>query len=528
MTDIPANSNSLPSSVDGAGDTFTLLVTVVAGGETFDLSTITYINWTDDDFIVVDGAGFADPLDITGSGFADTITGGNSGDLILSGDGADTVYGGDGADTVYGGDRADTLTGGLGVDTVYGGDGDDILVVDGADAVAGETYDGGADTDTLSISGAADFTGSTITSIEKLAMGSSATFTSDQLGAGLSSTLEVTGTNGNTDTVTVKVLAAATGGDLTVDLSGWTFVDWSTGAASDDDLIVIDGSAVVDDTKDLVLTGTSQFDTITGGAGEDTIDGGDGDDTLFGGGSSDTLTGGLGLDAVYGGAGDDILVVDGADAVTGETYDGGDDTDTLSVSGVADFTGSTITSIEKLAMGSSATFTSDQLGAGLSSTLEVTGTNGNTDTVTVDILATAAGADLTVDLSGWTFVDWSTGAASDDDLIVIDGSAVVDDTKDQVLTGTSQFDTITGGAGEDTIVGGGGDDTLTGGGSADTLTGGLGVDTVYGGAGDDILVVDGADAVAGETYDGGADTDTLSISGAADFTGSTITSIEKL
>ncbi|SDB13881.1 calcium-binding protein [Bauldia litoralis] len=481
------------------GNTDTVTIDVVDTALTVDLSGWTFVDWlpvADSDLIVIDGSAIVDDTKdqvLTGTSQNDTITGGA---------GEDTIVGGAGDDTLTGGGSADTLTGGLGIDTVYGGAGDDILVVDGADAVAGETYDGGADTDTLSISGTADFTGSTITSIEKLAMGSSATFTSDQLGAGLSSTLEVTGTNGNTDTVTVKVLAAATGGDLTVDLSGWTFVDWLP--VADSDLIVIDGSAVVDDTKDQVLTGTSQNDTITGGAGEDTIVGGAGDDTLTGGGSADTLTGGLGADTVYGGAGDDILVVDGADAVAGETYDGGADTDTLSVSGTADFTGSTITSIEKLAMGSSATFTSDQLGAGLSSTLEVTGTNGNTDTVTINVVDTA----LTVDLSGWTFVDWLPVA--DSDLIVIDGSAIVDDTKDQVLTGTSQNDTITGGAG------------------ADTLTGGLGVDTVYGGAGDDILVVDGADAVAGETYDGGADTDTLSVSGTADFTGSTITSIEKL
>ncbi|MCB1497264.1 MAG: hypothetical protein KDJ86_15855, partial [Bauldia sp.] len=144
---INVNSNALGtvSPVDGTSDDVILTITVVAGGETFDLSdtgTIQFQTWTSGNAIIVDGAGFLTSLDITGSNNDETITGGDAGD---------------------------TITGGLGVDEIYGGDGDDILVVDGdaGDAVAGETYDGGGNTDTLQVTGDADFTGSTITSIEK-------------------------------------------------------------------------------------------------------------------------------------------------------------------------------------------------------------------------------------------------------------------------------------------------------------------------------------------------------------------------
>ncbi|MCB1489493.1 MAG: hypothetical protein KDJ88_18795, partial [Bauldia sp.] len=598
-------------------------------------------------------SGGLDNADVTGfenvdaslSAVAVSLTG-STGDNIL--------IGGSDADTIYGGDGADTLTGGLGADGLYGGLGNDILVVDGdaGDAVTGETYNGGDNTDTLQVNGDADFTGSVIESIEKLELGSTATFTSDQLGTiYLSSSLNVSGTDGHLDKVIVDVVDGA----LVVDLSQWTFAStWLP--AADGDLIVINGSGITDDTKDQILTGTSQVDLITGGAGDDMLYGGDSDDTfvnfvgadqvfggdgtgdtiritidgeqttlknagnddiqgveiidaatapdaviidlsnqvegftitgsahgdtltgsqgadtIYGGDSGDTLAGGLGIDLLYGGDGNDILVVDGdaGDAVTGETYNGGANTDTLQVTGDADFTGSTITSIEKLTLGSTATFTSDQLGAGLSSTLNVAGTDGHLDKVIIDVVDTA----LTVDLSLWTFASTWLPAA-DGDLIVINGAGITDDTKDQVLTGTSQVDLITGGAGDDMLYGGASDDTfvdfvgadqvfggdgtgdtiritiagvqtdlnaaidddiqgvekidasgvlgvvgvtinlsgqndgfeITGTGNADVLTGSSVADTIYGGAGNDTIV----GFVGTDTVDGGADTDTITL-----------------
>ena len=106
------------------------------------------------------------------------------------------------------------------------------------DVVAGETYDGGGDTDTLEVTGSADFSlaGTVVTSIEALKLGSSATFRSNQLQAqgGLAAALAVTGTVGNVDTVTVKVDAAAAGSALTVDLANWTFAAWTHDPADND------------------------------------------------------------------------------------------------------------------------------------------------------------------------------------------------------------------------------------------------------------------------------------------------------
>ena len=116
----------------------------------------------------------------------------------------------------------------------------------------------------------------------------------------------MSGTDTHTDTVTIDVLAAATGAALTVDLSGWTFASWKPQAA-DNDRIVIDGSAVVSAGKAQSLTGTSQWDIITGGAGNDTLSGLAGNDTVYGGAGNDTIVGFVGADTVDGGANTDTM-----------------------------------------------------------------------------------------------------------------------------------------------------------------------------------------------------------------------------
>ena len=59
--------------------------------------------------------------------------------------------------------------------------GADTLVVPASDLAAGETYDGGGGVDTLEIHTSADFTGSTMQSLEVLSLASSVVFTSNQL-----------------------------------------------------------------------------------------------------------------------------------------------------------------------------------------------------------------------------------------------------------------------------------------------------------------------------------------------------------
>ncbi|ODR89607.1 hypothetical protein A8M32_20075 [Sinorhizobium alkalisoli] len=75
---------------------------------------------------------------------------------------------------------------------------------------------------------------------------------------------------------------------------------------------------------------------------------------------------------------------------------------------------------------------------------------------------------------------------------------VGDDTKSNLIYGTSGADHLTGGALDDTIVGRDGNDVINGGGGNDTLRGGSGNDTIDGGAGADLL--DLSDASAGVTF----------------------------
>ncbi|MBP2239435.1 VCBS repeat-containing protein, partial [Sinorhizobium kostiense] len=81
-----------------------------------------------------------------------------------------------------------------------------------------------------------------------------------------------------------------------------------------------------------------------------------------------------------------------------------------------------------------------------------------------------------------------------------DPSIVVvgDDTKSNLIYGTSGADNLTGGALDDTIIGRGGNDVINGGGGNDTLSGGAGNDTIDGGGGLDLL--DLSDATAGVTF----------------------------
>ncbi len=96
-----------------------------------------------------------------------------------------------GGASVTGTNFADHIDGGAGADTIHAGDGDDTLVVKAGDAPAngaGETYDGGAATDTLQITGSSgvDLRAATLTSIERVGFATSAattfTFGAAQLG----------------------------------------------------------------------------------------------------------------------------------------------------------------------------------------------------------------------------------------------------------------------------------------------------------------------------------------------------------
>jgi Ca2+-binding RTX toxin-like protein len=216
----------------------------------FDFSALTSVSG----LLYVDGGSGND--NITGSGFADDLRG-NSGD-----------------DTLNGGYDNDILTGGAGTDQLYGGNGNDTLVISGSNDTS-DLFDGGADTDTIVVTGTGSVTRA----------GFNAT----------ASSIEVWQGNGQ------AVLGNSSANVF--DFSGLSSVSgllYTDGGSGND---TITGTGAADD-----LRGNSGNDTLTGGSGNDSLTGGTGNDTLYGGANDDTITGGAGIDTMTGSAGADTFV----------------------------------------------------------------------------------------------------------------------------------------------------------------------------------------------------------------------------
>jgi Ca2+-binding RTX toxin-like protein len=318
------------------------------------------------------------------------------------------------ADTITGGNGNDTITGGAGGDSLTGGSGVDLFVLNAGDVAAGESYDGGGGNDTLQIKATTDFTGiSTLDSIEVfiLSQGVTATFDAAAL---TGDTIAMSGTN---DNLGESVIVNGTSSGEAIDLSN----------------ITVD----INDIAGISVTGLGGDDTITGTNG------------------NDTLVGGAGADVLAGGTGNDTLVINSGDVASGESYDGGSNSDTLSIT--ADMNLSVVTSMTgietiTLANGVDVTFSAAAL---TGDTLALNGTGDNAQE-TVSVTATA-GND-TINLSGIT-VD-----TNDITGLYIDGAAGNDS-----ISGTNGADTILGGIGDDSIAGGSGADSLVGGAGNDVF-----------------------------------------------------------
>ncbi|SHJ32854.1 hypothetical protein SAMN04488012_107153 [Palleronia salina] len=168
---------------------------------------------------------------------------------------------------------------------------------------------------------------------------------------------------------------------------------------------------------------------------------------------------------VFGHSGADRLVFDNQEADSGDVYDGGDGNDRLTFdgSGVNDFRGAEIRSIEILEFDFSlfapelrvVRFNSSQVGNGLLSRDLVIEGGGNaygTPTETVIELFVDTGAP--VDVSGWQF-DRGWNGPNQTDIFRIYGSAFDDE-----IIGSAVGELITGGTGVDRAFGGGGNDTF--------------------------------------------------------------------
>jgi Ca2+-binding RTX toxin-like protein len=376
---------------------------------------------------------------------------------------SDTLEGAGGTDVLVGLDNSDTLVGFKGSDVLLGGGGDDTFDFFTDEVVAGEVIDGGFGLlDRLLLNGNVNFTGATISSVERLEFRTTgpntATFTADQLGSwqaglgeqgfGLARDLSITG-SAATDNVVFN-MGTATSLDLSlVGLSAWT---------AGTDTVTVNGDA---DAESITAGGFFVAMTLNGNGGDDTLIG-DGDDTLNGGDGSDTIL------ASAGGT------------INGGT--GGTNVDTLAVRSSDDFSSTTITSIERLSFtegAAFATFLAAQLGGGiLAGNLQVNGSSLG------DRLTFMMGASTTIDLSGFVLSNWTgLGSPNPFDEIVVFGDADA-----ELMIGSS------------------GDDRLVGNDGSDTLNGGPGADALSGGGGTDILYFDALDAVGptgGTGLDGG-------------------------
>jgi hypothetical protein len=238
----------------------------------------------------------------TGGSLADTITGGDGvdtlsgrgGDDLISGDdGDDNLYGEGGDDRLLGGAGLDELLGGFGRDELFGGAADDVLYIF-ADDVAGETYDGGAGTDTLSISGdlntlgsfAVDLRDDTLRFLEQLSFSNS--------GGAFSAVVRVTADQFAGFTTVTGTANAAITDRLEITMGSVTTLNLATGPALNNLAGARDRVAVVGDSSAETITGSAFADILTGNAGNDTLLGGVGSDLLLGGAGRDTMTGGLG------------------------------------------------------------------------------------------------------------------------------------------------------------------------------------------------------------------------------------------
>ena len=234
--------------------------------------------------------------------------------------------GDDGAYDIVGTDAGETVTLGSGETTIALGAGDDTIKLDGK-AIVADVIDGGAGDDTLTITGGdVDLSGLTLTDVESIRL--------------------------NVDSLSMTDVQWAELGSKITLVSG----------ADPDYLLTLAsaGTFEMSETSDYVgVYGSAGDDVLTGNALDNRLDGRAGNDVIAGGDGADVLVSGSGVDSLSGGAGDDTLIVTDKALVT-DTLSGGAGTDTLVVTDGQDFTGSTLTGLERLSGSGTVTLTQAQ------------------------------------------------------------------------------------------------------------------------------------------------------------------------
>ena len=374
------------------------------------------------------------PNEIAGNGGLDIIGGQGDNDLLFGGDQGDIMDGGDGLDTVSGGAGGDTLRGGTGNDRMNGGPDGDILYggtgsddMNGGDGIDGVDYSGATANLTVTVAdglpndGAAGEADNVEPDVENVYGGKG----NDLLSlAGARSPGELWGRDGN-DTLLGGIdddrlegqdgsdtLEGSYGADVMNGGDGGDTVDFRGHAYTD---VGTGESFGVSSTPDGAPNdGNDQIDRSSSGGGAtddvgfdvENLIGSEGPDTLVGTPAANRITGGPGNDVMHGAEGNDTL--DGESGA--DVFDGGPDIDT-------------------------ATY------AGRTAPLRVTINNVAND-----------------------------GETNEGDDVQTTVENLLGGSRDDVLTGSGQANSIIGGDGDDILNGGAGSDTIDGRAGIDTLT----------------------------------------------------------
>ena len=447
---------------------------------------------------------------VTGNAADNIIWGGAGDDYYLDGlQGNDTIYGDEGNDLILGGDDDDTLIGGAGDDDVEGEAGDDLFI--GHIGPGSDTYDGGADFDTVSYAGTS--AGIVVDLMRESEQVSGADIDSDTL-------------------ISVENIIGGSGDDTMIgneeDNSFSYFGGFDTYDGGDgfdtvsfsqfDSAVLVDlsgaGEARTRDRFDLragdarTIARIVGVESIIGSHYDDTLIGNEFDNILWGGEGNDILDGGMQNDAHMGGEGDDVFA--NTQANGSDLFDGGDGIDTLDysandtsvVASLIDGDGDDVLiSVERLV----GTNFGDSL-AGNEADNIIQGGSGD------DLIQAGRGDDLVIYMEGfdevyggvgtdtldYTFfgaaidldfnnvaavftgdsADWNVGPTRqitevfDRDVENAIGSAFNDR-----LVGNQADNMFNGGFGDDLILGMGGDDMFAYSGGLDTWDGGEGADT---------------------------------------------------
>lgn len=393
------------------------------------------IGFKDGTVTVQDTAAAANGLNLTNIADLDSV-------VITGSTGDQTLYGSSGADTIDGGSGADIITGGKGADLVNGGGSDgavDVFKFSAADAPAVLSssidritgFESFFDLIDLSAFGEMKFVGSSTTENLLFPGGGKTSFRVK----GEYVEIDV---NGNSIMDNGDLRIQVTGQLFQLDADDFIYNQNTSGTTGNDSIFGGKGT----DT----LTGLAGNDIIYGGAGNDKIYGGDGTGDITTG--ADTIYGGAGADSIYGGGGADVFIIStSTDDASGESYDGGADSDTLRILGTStvNLSDDSIIDVETLDLTKNATGSDDPSNLVQTVTLTATQRTGfatNISLDTTDVLnitalttgsvAATSGIDKFVFGTGNTDVG-ITGFASNTDKVNLD--ALTTDTATTAVTG---------------------------------------------------------------------------------------------